>query len=103
MSQPCHSCLAPPSRHLLPCDMPKTGRRAEPPTFLLFVFCLLWGTDAEEDEKRKKIYSEQVPFIAGGSGIHGRFGCRRVVSPRCPPGSICVLPSPTPWNWSCAS
>lgn len=55
---------------LLPRDLPKAS-----PTFLLFGFCLSWGTDAEEEEKRGKIYSEQVQFTAD------EFGCRRVVCP----------------------
>lgn len=53
MFQPCHSCLAPLSRHLLPCDVPKTGHRAEPHS-LVGLYCFLWGTDAE-DEKEKSV------------------------------------------------
>lgn len=56
MSQPCHSCLAPRFRHLLPRDVPKTGHRAEPTHFCCFGFCLSWGTKAEEDEKRKNLF-----------------------------------------------
>lgn len=51
MFQPCHSCLAPLSRHLLPRDVPKTGHRTEPHTVLL-VCSFSWGTDAEDEEEK---------------------------------------------------
>lgn len=40
MFQPCHSCLVPLSRHLLPHDVPKAGHRAEPHT--VFLVCTVF-------------------------------------------------------------
>lgn len=64
--QPCHSCLAPLSRHLLPRDMPKAGHRAEPHSFVgLYRFS--WGMDAVDEEETSVLVKE---FVSGGSGIH---------------------------------
>lgn len=54
MFQPCHSCLAPLSRHLLPHDVPKTGHRAEPHTVLL-VGIVLHGGQMQK-MKRKNLF-----------------------------------------------
>lgn len=51
MTKLCHSCLAPPSRRLLPRDMPKTGHRAEHPQH---VCCLVFVCHGEQMQKRMK-------------------------------------------------
>lgn len=66
MFQPCHGCLAPLSRQLLPRDMPKAGHRAEPHSFVgLYYFS--WGMDAVDEEEKSVLVKE---IVSGGSGIH---------------------------------
>lgn len=54
MFQPCHSCLAPLPRHLLPRDVPKAGHTVEPHTVLLV--CTAFHGVQMQKTKRKNLF-----------------------------------------------
>lgn len=76
MFQPCHSCLVPLSRHLLPHAVPKAGHRAEPHSFV-GLYCFSWGMDAVDEEEKSVLVKDSLYQVdLGFTGI---------------------------WNWNCVS